>query len=210
MESPHDRPPPRDVDALARSFMTHVLLPAWVVPSLLDWYWHRQTKIERTAGAHESLTHVLMGAQGGIAITMGLFLELDAGAIGAILGAALLHEATTIWDVAYAAPRRPIPPREQHTHSFLEVLPFVTVVIAALGNPEQARALFGLGPEKPRWRLRLRPPALPLPRMLAILTVCGTLGMLPHVEELVRCLRTKPTLAPLPVPAEPPNQPPGE
>jgi hypothetical protein len=210
MESPHDRPPPRDVDALARSFMTHVLLPAWVVPSVLDWYWHRQTEIERTAGAHESLTHVLMGAQGGIAITMGLFLELDAGAIGAMLGAALLHEATTIWDVAYAAPRRAIPPREQHTHSFLEVLPFVTVAIAALGNPEQARALFGLGPEKPRWRLRLRPPALPLPRMLTIVGVCGTLGMLPHVEELVRCLRTKPTLAPLPVPAEPPNQPPGE
>jgi hypothetical protein len=205
MERPDDRPPrPRDVDALARSFLTYVLLPGWVVPGVLDWYWHRQTKIERTAGAHESLTHVLMAAEGGLGITLGLFLEIDAGVIAAMLGAALAHEATTIWDVAYAAPRRPIKPREQHTHSFLEVLPFVTVAFAAVANPEQARALFGLGPEKPRWRFRPGRPALPLPRMLTILGVCGTLGMLPHVEELVRCLRVKPTLAPLPAPPQPP------
>jgi hypothetical protein len=205
MERPDDRPPrPRDVDALARSFLTYVLLPGWVVPGVLDWYWHRQTKIERTAGAHESLTHVLMAAEGGLAITLGLFLEIDAGVIAAMLGAALAHEATTIWDVAYAAPRRPVEPREQHTHSFLEVLPFVTVAFAAVANPEQARALLGLGPEKPRWRFRPARPALPLPRMLTILGVCGALGMLPHVEELVRCLRVKPTLAPLPAPPQPP------
>jgi hypothetical protein len=205
MESPHDRPAPRDVDALARSFMTHVLLPAWVVPSLLDWYWHRQTEIERTAGAHESLTHVLMGAQGGIAITMGLFLELDAGAIGAMLGAALLHEATTIWDVAYAAPRRPIPPREQHTHSFLEVLPFVAVAVTSFLQPEQARALVGLGSERPRFRFRFQHPRLPLAQMLAIVGTTGLLGVAPHVEELVRCLRAKPTLAPQPPAPEPPG-----
>jgi hypothetical protein len=200
MERPDD--PPRETDALARSFMTYVLLPAWVVPGVLDWYWHRQLGIERTAGAHESLTHVLMAAEAGAGMVMGLFLEIDAGVVAAMLGTALLHEATTIWDVAYAAPRRPVPPHEQHTHSFLEALPFVTVAFAAVANPEQALALFGLGKARPRWRFRLRRPARPLGRTLAILGVCGALGMLPYVEEMVRCLRVKPTLEPLPVPED--------
>ena len=193
----------RDVDALARSFMTYVLLPAWVVPGVLDWYWHRQTKIECNAGAHESLTHLLMGLEAGLGITMGMFLEVDAGTLAAMLGCALLHETTVLYDVAYAAPRRTVAAREQHTHSFLEVLPFVTVAFAAVANPEQARALIGLGPAQPKWRLRVQRPALPLGKMLTVLGVAGLAGMLPHVEELVRCLRVKPTLAPQPVPADP-------
>ncbi len=200
MKRPDDPSP--QTDALARSFMTYVLLPAWVVPGVLDWYWHRQLRIERTAGAHESLTHLLMAAEAGAGMMMGLFLEIDAGVIAAMLGAALLHEATTIWDVAYAAPRRPVPPREQHTHSFLEALPFVTAAFAAVANPEQALALVGLGRERPRLRFRPRHPAQPLGRTLAILGVCGALGMLPYAEEMARCLRARPTLAPLPAPPE--------
>ena len=204
MEQPLEPTPRRrDVDTLARSFMTYVLLPAWVVPGVLDWYWHRQTKIECNAGAHESATHLLMGLEAGAGIVMGLFLEVDAGVIAAMLGAALLHEATVIYDVAYAAPRRPIEPREQHTHSFLEALPFVVAAFGAVANPEQARAMIGLGPAKPKWRLRFQRPALALPRMLTILAVAGLAGMLPHVEELVRCLRAEPTLAPRPIPLEP-------
>jgi hypothetical protein len=181
-----------------------MLLPAWVVPGLLDWYWHRITKIEQTAGAFESLTHVAMALEAGLGVTTPLFFEIDAGVIAVMLGSALAHEATVVLDVGYAKSRRCVPQYEQHTHSFLEVLPFVAVAVTAFMNPEQARALFGIGAERPRFRFRPQHPRLPLAQMAAIVGTTGLLGIVPHVEELIRCLRVKPTLAPQPPPPEPP------
>lgn len=195
-----------DRDRAVRAFLTYVLLPAWTIPGILDWYWHRQTKIERTAGAHESVTHVLTALEAGAGVMLALFFEIEAGVIAAMLGAALLHEATVMWDVGYALPRRPIRQRELHTHSFLEAFPFATTAFAALVNPEQARALFGIGSALPRLRFRPKRPPLPLTSMLAIVAASGLAGVAPHIEELVRCLRANPTLAPLPPPPEPPRQ----
>jgi hypothetical protein len=195
---------PFDRAAAARAFLTYVLLPAWVVPGVLDWYWHRVTKIEKNAGAFESLTHVAMALEAGLGVTTPLFFEIDAGVIAVMLGSALAHEATAMLDVGYAKLRRPIPQYEQHTHSFLEVLPFVAVAVTSFLQPEQARALVGLGSERPRFRFRFQHPRLPLAQMLAIVGTTGLLGVAPHVEELVRCLRAKPTLAPQPPAPEPP------
>ncbi|HYW53805.1 MAG TPA: hypothetical protein VE826_07545 [Dongiaceae bacterium] len=187
----------RDADALTRDLLTYVLIPAWIVPGLLDWLWHRQTKIERTAGAHESLTHVLMAAEAGAGITLGLFCEIDAGVLAVMWAMAVLHEATVVWDVAYAAPRRKVAQHEHHTHSFLEALPFVTAALASFMSPAQARALAGMGPERPRFALRLsRTP--PKRAAFAALAAGILLGVGPYAEELVRCLRVKPTLAPHP------------
>jgi hypothetical protein len=195
-----------DREKAVRALLAYVLLPAWTIPGILDWYWHRETKIERNAGAHESVMHLLMEIEAGAGVMMALFCEIEAGVIAAMLAAALLHEATVVWDVGYALPRRPIKQREQHTHSFLEAFPFTTTALAALINPRQARALLGIGPEKPRLRLRPRRPPLSITATLAIVVMSGLAGFLPHVEELVRCLRAKPTLAPQPPPPQPPPQ----
>ena len=197
-----DRPDERA--AAARAFLTNVMLPAWVVPGLLDWNFHRATKIEQTSGAHESVLHLVMTLEAGLGILAGLFLEVNAGALGVMLGAALAHEATVAWDVAYANTRRCVSQAETHTHSFLEVLPFVTVAVVAAAHPGQARALVGLGTERPRFALRLTKPPLPLAHVLAIVAGAGLLVVGPHVEELLRCLRVKKTLAPQPAPPEPP------
>lgn len=206
--SDDDSPSSRDPDALTRAFLTYVLIPAWLVPGMLDWMWHRKTKIESTAGAHESVTHILMALEAGAGITMGLFLEIDAGVIAGMFAAALVHEATAVWDVGYTQPRRTISQAEQHTHSFLEVLPFAGAAFAAFVHPEQARALLGLGSERPRFALRLNRTPPPLATVVAV-AASALFGIAPYAEELVRCLRAAPTLAPLPPPDVPPCPEPG-
>ena len=164
---------------LARALLAYVLVPAWVVPSLADWAFHRRTHIERNAGAAESLTHVAMALEAGAGIVAGTVLELDAGTVCVMALAALVHEATAVFDVAYARPRRLVAQAEQHVHSFLEVLPFVNALLGA----------FAHGARAPRFALRVRRdvPA-------AMLLVCGAssvLGIAPYVEELIRCLRAR-------------------
>lgn len=195
---------PRDADAMTRAFLTYAIVPPWLAAGILDWYWHRTTRIERTAGAHESVTHVAMALQAGAGVAMGLFLRIDAGVIAAMFASALAHEATAAWDVGYTLRRRKIVQAEQHTHSFLEVLPFVAAGFAAFVRPDQTRALFTGGPARPGMAFRLN--RRPLPRAtVAALVASGLLGVAPHLEELVRCLRVNPTLAPLPPPNAPPN-----
>jgi hypothetical protein len=192
------QPPVRDPDLATRDFLSCVLIPAWIAAGMLDWTWHRMTKIECNAGAHESLTHVLMAAQAGLGITAGLFLEIDAGVIATMTACALLHEATVVWDVAYAAPRRTVAQHEDHTHSFLEALPFATAAFAAFANPAQTLSLAGLGTE--RARFGFRPSRTPPQARTYLALAAGILfGVAPYAEELVRCLRVKPTLAPQPV-----------
>ena len=186
-----------DAGAATRDFLTFALIPAWIATGLLDWTWHRMTRIEENAGAHESLTHFLMALESGIQITSGLFLEIDAGVIATMWACALLHEATVVWDVAYAAPRRKVAQHEDHTHSFLEALPFTIAGFASFANPAQTLALLGRGPERARFGFRPRTGAVPA-RTYAALAAGILFGVGPYVEELVRCLRVKPTLAPQP------------
>ena len=194
-----DALPSHQADELVRAFLTYVLIPAWLVPGVLDWAFHRKTKIECNAGAHESLTHILMALEAGAGIAMGLFLEVDAGVIAAMAGSALVHEATAIWDVGYTVPRRHISQAEQHTHSFLEVLPFVAAAFAAFAHPEQTRALAGIGSGAPRFAFRFKRTP---PRAATVIAVVASalFGIAPYAEEMVRCLRVAPTLAPQPPP----------
>jgi hypothetical protein len=209
METPDGRAPRQpDANATTRAFLTHVLIPAWLVAGLLDWLFHRKTKIQCNAGAHESLTHVLMALEAGAGIATGLFFEIDAGVIAAMFGSALVHEATAMWDVGYTLPRRTISQAEQHTHSFLEVLPFVAAAFAAFAHREQTRALAGTAAARPRFALRVNRAALPRATVVA-LAASALFGVAPYAEEMLRCLRADPTLAPEPRPEEPPTpQPP--
>ncbi len=194
-------------ETAVRQLAMYVLLPGWFIPGLLDWWWHRVTRIEDTSGARESFIHALMMSETGLPILAALFLEINSGVLSAMAVAAVAHELTAMWDGAYATPRRAIAPREQHTHSFLEVLPFTALGLMAALYPQEARAIFGAGPTKPIFRLRLKSPQLPWRYTTAIIGAVVACVVTPYGEELLRCLRVRPTIARAPVPQEPPLAP---
>jgi hypothetical protein len=178
-------------DLAMRRYTTYFLLPLWIVPGLLDYVWHRRTKIESTSGLPESVSHSLMLAEVGVPLLAGLLLEINAGVLGLMIGGFLLHEATAIWDVTYTARRRPILPMEQHTHSFLDVLPFCGLSFVICMHWDQFLALTGQAKAKPCFNIRLKRPPLP-PRYLAsIFTAIAIFLVLPYGEELIRCWRAR-------------------
>ncbi len=110
-------------------------MPLWLGAGLADWYIHRRTRIEDTAGARESAIHALMFAETGVPVLLGLFCEVNASVLLSAYGAAGVHGATAYWDQVYAQPRRQVDPVEQHVHSLLE-----------------ARSAVGSGPRPPAGR----------------------------------------------------------
>lgn len=178
-------------DDVARRFLLYVVMPVWSVAGFLDWLWHRQTKIETTSGAKESAMHLLMMAEAGMPILTGLFLEMNAGALALMSAGWLLHDLTVAWDVNYTEYRRTIYAREQHTHGYMQTIPFDIVATMACLYPEQALALLGLGSHKPDFKLRRRKPPVPLRHFALIVASMGLMSGLPHVEELWRCIRAQ-------------------
>ena len=172
-------------------YLLFYLMPLWTGAGVLDWYWHKKTDIEHTAGIKESLIHFAMFSEVGAPILMGLFLEINAGVIAAMTAALAVHEATAFWDVAYATDHRHVKPSEQHTHSFLEVLPFMALTMTSALHWGQLQAMLGIGKQKPRWRLRLKARRLPTPYFFVIagLIIGGT--ALPYGNELLRCWRAR-------------------
>ena len=161
------------------------VLPAWIAAGIADWWCHRRSAIDRHASTHESILHLAMGAQAGATLLATLFLEPIPAVAAFAIGGALVHEATVVYDVAYTAPRRTITQAENHVHSALEILPFV---VASVATATARRAAPGF-----------RFPALPGGAVVAGIAAAAILGMGPHLEEFVRCLRARPTLAPQPI-----------
>jgi hypothetical protein len=184
-----------DVHRAAQRTILYGILPLWIVPGFLDYLFHRKSSIETTSGTHESLIHALQMTSVGIPTLMALIFEVDASVIATIITSAAVHEALTIWDVAYAEPLRRPEPNEQHVHSFLEVLPIMATVSLLTLHPKQTAALFGRGKEQPRWSLRLKAPTIRLSYIAAVLGAIGALLVIPYAEEFVRCYRTDGTLA---------------
>src|SRR5205085_11740980 len=147
----------------------------------LDWLWHRQTKIETTSGPAESIMHLLMMAESGTSVLAGLFLEPNAGMFAVMTTGMLLHQATVMYDVSYTVSRRKIPAREQHTHTFMETIPFDIWAVLACLHPDQFRAMLGLGPEKADFTLRLKKPPLPIRDIALIMGATTAFVAVPHL-----------------------------
>jgi hypothetical protein len=192
----HDGDEPNLEEMAIRNYMLYVLIPLWFVPGLFDWFWHRKTKIEDTSGTHESLTHVLMMTSLGVPMMTGLLFDINALVLCMMAGGFLSHEAISYWDVNYSKDLREIPTYEQHTHSFLEVLPFMMTSFAITLKWKQFVAIFGRGDEAPRWRLEPKKPGLS-PRYVAGVLAAATLFVAaPYGEEFIRCYRKDRTLRP--------------
>jgi len=174
-------------ERLTRDVLLFGLIPAWVAAGVVDWWCHRRTRIEDNAGLPESLSHVAMLAQAGVPATLGLFLEADAPLLALTYAATVTHTATAYADVAYASPRREIPPLEQHAHAFLEVLPIAGAAFLTVLHPAQTRDLFR--GRRHRWRLRAKRHPLG-PGYVAGLLASLVVGLgIPYAEEVTRCAR---------------------
>src|SRR5579862_3060494 len=90
--------------AAMRRLTTYFIIPIWIGGGFLDYIWHRRTHIETTSGLSESLCHTLMMAEAAPAVLAPLFLEVNAGLLAVMLGAAILHEVTVLWDLSFTAP----------------------------------------------------------------------------------------------------------
>jgi hypothetical protein len=192
------------VEGAVRRLLVSGVFPLWLAAGLADWYLHRRTGIERTAGARESLIHHLMFAETGAPVLLGLFCEVNAGVLVTAYGAVGLHTATALWDQYYAEPRRQVTLLEQHVHSLLEVSPIMAAFLLTGLHWDQARALAGRDQQAPRFALRLKrsDPVHPRTRLL-LLSAVALFGVAPYAEELYRCWRTGHTTAALPEPEEP-------
>jgi hypothetical protein len=80
------------VETATRRWLVCAVMPLWLGAGLADWYRHKQTHIEDTAGARESMIHSLMMTEAGIPVTLGLFCEVNPRRAGR-----LRDSAGSIW-----------------------------------------------------------------------------------------------------------------
>ena len=106
----------------------------------------------------------------------------------------------------FAVDHREVTPIEQWVHSYLGVIPLLSLVLVVTLNWGQFLALFGLGTETARFDFTLKQPPLPFWYHAAVLLGTVLLVVLPYADELRRGLRV--TRGRLTVPAQaPPNKP---
>jgi hypothetical protein len=177
-----------DVAVVTVNYLLYVVLPLWLLVGIADWLCHRATHIETTSGAKESLIHLLMLAEVGIGVLLGLFLQINALVIAVMLVCFVAHEFTAHWDLRYAAPRRRITPIEQHVHNYLGALPFMSLSLIIVLHWPQALALIGLGAEPADLSLRLKSTPLPVAYVTTLIGLIALFEILPYFEELWRGL----------------------
>nr|WP_313038688.1 diguanylate cyclase [Achromobacter ruhlandii] len=174
----------------------YLILPLWLLAGFADWLCHRASHIAETAGPRESVLHLLMFGEIGIALLACLFLEINALVFALMIGLFFLHEATALWDVSYAVKRRHVSSLEQHVHSFLEILPLAAGLMLAARHWQAFLSLFGLGDLPADWTPRPRWPTVPIAYVSTLLGASACLALLPYALELRQGLRARPTGAP--------------
>jgi hypothetical protein len=70
------------VEEATRRALQGFVLPVWIGAEVADWWCHRRTDIEHTAGPIESMIHAAMMLEGGLPTLLGLFCEVNAGCSG--------------------------------------------------------------------------------------------------------------------------------
>lgn len=165
------------------------LLPAWFIPSLLDWNQHRRSRIEVTSGTRESLIHLLMMAEVGLPLTMVLLCEVNPLVLSTIAASIAAHEATALWDVSTAeGSGREVTTFEQHVHSFLESMPIMAASALGCLRWRQVRELLEGARSRDAWRLRWKRNRLPGGYLAAVGAGVVAAIAVPYGEELYRCV----------------------
>jgi hypothetical protein len=173
-----------------RSVLMYFVLPLWLVAGFADYLCHRASHIATTSGPKESLIHLLMLAEIGIAVTAAMTFEINAAIIVLMIIVWAAHEATAVWDVTFAHHKREVTPIEQWVHSYLGDLPLLSLLMVVVLHWSQFLALFGLG-EAPRFDIVWNDPPLPWGYVLPIIGATMLFEVLPYLEELARGLRAR-------------------
>lgn len=166
-----------------------IVAPVWIAAGCADAACHRIQHIERNAGLRESLLHLAMLAELGVAVLAALFLELNAAALGIVLLACIAHEVTMCADLAYAESQRRIPWYEQWVHGLQQAIPWMALGGLVLLNAPQALALVGLGTATAEWSLRPKAEPLPSVYVAGFLAAAALLVLWPFAAETLRCWR---------------------
>lgn len=181
---------PENAEYTTLRYLLFGQFPVWTAAGLLDWYWHKRSDLEHTAGTAETALHLMMFAEAGLPVTLALFCEINAGLLTVMAAGALVHELTAFVDVGYAEHRREVTSWEQHTHSFLEVLPFTALAVAVCLHANQAAAGARAG-RATDFALRLRERRLSGAHFayVGVLLLAGV--VVPYGNELWRCVRAR-------------------
>lgn len=180
-----------DQESFTRAYLLYLVLPLWVIAGTADWLCHRASRIETTSGPKESLIHLLLLAEGGAGLLLGLLFEINALVILLMVGCFLAHEITTYGDLAYAISRRRVSAIEQRVHDYLAMIPFMALSLVVILHWPQALALLGLGSEAPRFALAFKDAPLPAGYLTALFGAVLLFDLLPFAEELWRGLRAR-------------------
>ncbi len=172
-------------DALV-STLLYGVFPLWLLSGLTDWWCHRRADISQTSGWRESALHIAMIAELGIGVLLAVLLQINAMVLALLLILGVLHQLTAVWDSAYAAPRRHISVLEQHVHSFLELLPWVAILLVALLHLDQMKALIGMSDTPADFSFRMKQPPLESEIVFIVISAGGLLAVLPFLEEFRR------------------------
>lgn len=181
---------PMTTQDFLRGYLLYFVMPLWVLAGLADWLCHRRARIEKTSGVRESAIHLLMMAEAGVCVLMGLFLEITGLVLACMTLAWLAHEATSYWDVSYAHGRRQVGPVEQRVHDYMGVIPLLALSLVAALHWPQALAWVGLGPEPLRLSLAWKAQPLPVGYVALLLGAVLLFNIATYAEEFVRCVQT--------------------
>jgi hypothetical protein len=175
----------------ARFILMYLVFPLWVAAGFADWACHRRTRIEQTSGLKENLLHLLMFGEIGIGMLAVALLEINAAVLLIVIVAFVIHELTVYWDLHYSTPLREVGPFEQMVHSFLEILPLLSLALLAAMAWPQALALVGLGSEAADWSLRAKSQPLPASYLLGGFLLSVVFNALPLLQETWACWRAR-------------------
>src|SRR5438045_9736202 len=92
--APSERRRKTGIEDATRRALQGFVLPVWIGAGLADWWCHRRTDIEHTAGATESAIHAAMMIEGGLPTLLGLFCEVNAGVPAPTYGPTAAHRRT--------------------------------------------------------------------------------------------------------------------
>lgn len=168
-----------------------VLLPAWIVSGFLDWICHRKSGIAAHCGPWESVLHLLLLAEAGAALLIGLLLELNAPALALIALCFIAHETTGYIDVRFAHARRNLSPAEQRIHDYMTAIPVTALFLVGVMHADAVASLVRDPITMFTVPLQWKATPLPLAQVLGILSAVALVDLVPYAEELYRGVRAR-------------------
>jgi hypothetical protein len=176
-----------------------LVFPVWVAAGFADCLCHRRTGIAQTSGLKENLLHLVMFVEISLGMLAVALLEINAAVLLCVFVVFVVHQLTVYWDLRYSTLLRDVGPFEQMVHSFLELLPLLSLCLLAAMTWAD-RVLAGAGDVPADWSLRMKQEPWPDGYLLAALVLVVVFNLIPLLQETWACARARPKRKPTPQP----------